>query len=49
MKEKYQIWLLCIAIIIASLIIGLNLREGLEALGQYINDGLSVIAQSLGG
>ena len=43
MNEKKRTYFICSSIIISSIILGLFIYNGLDVLGQFINDGLRVI------
>lgn len=45
MDKKIHTYLICASIIIASIILGISIYNGLDILGQYINDGLRIISQ----
>ena len=47
MNEKRHIYLLCLAIILSSIILGAFIYQGLDTLGHFINDGLRVMNQNL--
>ena len=42
MNEKKRTYFICASIIISSIILGLFIYNGLDVLGQFINDGLRV-------
>ena len=43
MNKKSRTYFICASIIISSIILGLLIYNGLDVLGQYINDGLRLI------
>ncbi len=47
MDKKNHTYLICASIIIGSVILGISIYNGLDILGQYINDGLRVIASNI--
>ena len=47
MNEKKRTYFICASIIISSIILGLFIYNGLDVLGQFINDGLRVISTNI--
>ncbi|MGT2771867.1 hypothetical protein [Streptococcus marimammalium] len=45
--KKNDVYLICLSIIISSIIIGMFIRSGFEAIGQYLDNGLRLINQTL--